>query len=298
MHNYNMAVVIDFVRCILPKTCISHLFNNSEISFQETYDMNTGELKEQKSDSIRGMKITIHPSGRVIIDGSLHKFHNAGFHNHNDFTWTSLKLSIQEIERITSVQASEIQVIRLEYGLNLTTRLNANDVVNGVVFLKRNPFEKTATSGRNGNYCQADFSDYRFKVYNKTAQYKLSEQKVRLEVHAKKMRHINQCLKTTGQIYLSDILHKESFEYFCKDLIDKWSECVFVDPLQDIPFEQKNQMQLYSSWVYWKDLIDTRCRGTIRNHKEKLKQLNQKYCSNIQEELLRQIINKRQLILN
>lgn len=50
-----------------------------------------------KSYIYNGLTFDIYNSGRVFISGSLHKYWNNGHHNHNDFSYTDVLSTIEDL---------------------------------------------------------------------------------------------------------------------------------------------------------------------------------------------------------
>jgi hypothetical protein len=95
------------------------LSSNPLLEFTTEVNDQTGELKNSiYKAKYRSFTIELYPSGRVEIQGSIHK-QFAGGSNHSDFTIDNLKTAIKEIENDLGISASDINIHNLEIGANL-----------------------------------------------------------------------------------------------------------------------------------------------------------------------------------
>jgi hypothetical protein len=79
--------MVDFVKIAIRD---GHFIKNSKLlDFKVLVSSKTGELENKLTAKHKGLKFYLYDSGRLIIQGSLHKYKNNGY-NYNDFTLNEL----------------------------------------------------------------------------------------------------------------------------------------------------------------------------------------------------------------
>ena len=229
----------------------------------------------------KNMKFTIYNSGLIYISGSLHKCYNDGKHNANDFDSTAFCDILETFYNKFCIMPSNLKIIGLEYGVNIVPPINTDHILNNVLQHKRIDFENNIKS-KYGNYLQAKHCNYILKIYNKSKQYKLQEELMRIEV--------KQCnwseYRKQGIYTLQDFIDVDK-KIFVESLIYRWSEVVFYDPMNQV----HQRWNKYSNVNFWREL-QQKSNTTYSKHFKNLKEINNRNEVNIQDEISFLILEK------
>lgn len=99
----------------------SHL--NSLFDWERLYYEATGiPVNDDRAAQIRGLNIALKPSivGRnLIIKGSLHKWHNIGEDNSNQFSFVDVCNSVSGLCYALGIEPEKIELHGLEIGVNI-----------------------------------------------------------------------------------------------------------------------------------------------------------------------------------
>lgn len=218
------------------------LTSNPLLEFTTEVNDQTGELKNRiYKAKYRSFVIELYPSGRVELQGSIHK-QFAGGSNHSDFTIDNLKTAIEEIERDLSISASDINIHNLEIGANLEVNFKPGLLLDNLIVYKNSPFNSMRVIGR-GHGKDIYKSHYAVKVYSKGLQYGLSKNLVRFEKKIFKM----QALKA-GQIVLSDLLSIPFIDR-CKAQLIECLDNIIISELIDLERLRGKELKVYEQCI-------------------------------------------------
>jgi len=218
------------------------LSSNPLLEFTTEVNDQTGELKNSiYKAKYRSFIIELYPSGRVEIQGSIHK-QFAGGSNHSDFTINNLKTAIKEIENDLGISASNINIHNLEIGANLEVNFKPGLLLDNLIVYKNSPFNTMRVIGR-GHGKDIYKSHYAVKIYSKGLQYGLSTNLVRVEKKIFKM----QALKA-GQIVLSDLLSTSFIDHCKAQLIDCIDNFIISEPI-DLERIRSKELKVYEDCI-------------------------------------------------
>ena len=147
---------------------ISQLLHNSALEFQSLLNHSTGEIDSKKRWDEEGISVSIKSSGYGFLKGSLHKYKNKGLHNHDDFTWRDVTETVQRLSDRLMVDLKNMELIQLEWGMNVPMGFNPNKLLLGLVRHNGKPFKNMYVFP--GNHFVANHNAYDVKIYNKSAQ--------------------------------------------------------------------------------------------------------------------------------
>lgn len=233
---------------------------------------------------------------RLTIQGSLHKFFNSLCHvtplrtwhldkgfNYNDFSYAQLEDCLNHLELEIGINLKESKISSIEFGLNLRHSFNTDKILDGLLLLHGNTFDKDSW------YRVAKMSQYEFKIYDKGMQNRLNFPLIRIEKKYKKMGK----LKPYGLYKASDLLCNPTLynNIVMEILEDFYKKLIFSDYTIDkskLTPRQVSKLKDYSNDIYWKSLEST-ARDTP---KKELRQLNELYSENIHEKLTVQFLEK------
>lgn len=222
------------------------------------------------------VRFTLFDTGRVLVDGSIHKYWNDGEHNYNDFDLRSIRICFNELLGLFSINPHDAWLLSIEYGLNIIppTREQrgtkygqyvTKNVLQNLFFHAGKPFRETHTKTE-GNYYQAEHDQYRIKIYDKALQYKrvynLRGEILRVEINYKGVKLRNYF----GISTLQDLMHTP-LKNFQNDLIKQFDRTLFYD----FTINHKSiRLLKYSNKNYWRNLIEEGRTASLKKHKRLL----------------------------
>ncbi len=229
------------------KLTFQSLLKNSRLEWIQHTNTNTGEINY--STKYKGLTIERFCSGRIQIAGSLHKYHNDGIHNWNDFTVSKLKDVLDSLQSDLDINPLTTSLNNLEYGVNINTPFAPDALINSLNGFKWKPFNIMDTIGQGyGKQCKGS-SQYIIKIYNKGSQNYRQEMILRIEKKVVTMAALN-----FGQLKLADLLNPDLWEHCKKELINMVDDILFNEPI-DIKsltkIEQKTHSKVVnqSNWI-------------------------------------------------
>jgi len=232
--------MIDYVKIrINNKIFANEILNNSFLQFFTPTDHKTGEYTTSKTAKYKGMEFIVYESGRVIIRGSLHKFHNRGLHNYNDFSFIKLIEVLKEMEAKFNLNPMEAYLENVEFGVNVNPTFNPTQFYQNVIAYKRQSFNRMRGNNQIGIDCY--FQQYGVKIYDKGKQYHRKENILRIENKCLKMAF----LKQFGVVRLSDIADKTKLEKLGGLLLNTFSKVIVNDSGIDSSLLTANELKIY-----------------------------------------------------
>lgn len=230
------------------KFTFQSLLNNPRLERIETTNTNTGEINY--STKYKGLTIELFSSGRIQIAGSLHKYHNDGQHNWNDFTVSNLNEVLVSLQSDLDINPLKASINNLEFGVNLVTPFCPNSFINDLLCFKWKQFNLMGIKGQgHGKECKA-FKQYFVKIYNKGLQYGQPQNILRLEKKVVSMAALK-----FGLLNLSDLLNPDLWQHCKMELINMIDEILIHEPI-NISLITKNEQRIYNTVVIQRNWID------------------------------------------
>lgn len=251
--------MIDYVKLqINSKIFVDNLRRNQLINIKNESDDNTGELEKQRA-KYRNIQFLLYPDGKVIIEGSLHKYYNEGIHNFNDFGFSELQEVIKDLSQKFDLEPQTAFIHGFEFGVNILTDLNPSEVLKMIVFYGKNSVNKMTVSANNSDGIICKQTNHVLKIYNKGLQYKQPENILRVEekiLRMRKIEHLN--FKT-----LHDLTIKHKIESLGKPLLEMFEMLIIHEPINQKELS-KPDLKLYEQAGnprYWESLSRSqRCK--------------------------------------
>ncbi len=214
-----------------------------------------------KSYLYNGLTFDIYNSGRVFISGSLHKYWNNGHHNYNDFSYTELLSTIEDLVSKFTPFILTGQINNLEAGVNIQPPFRASEYLKKVIALigsERHPITKNDLKGfKKGYHFQK--THWGLKIYDKGKQYNRLEEIVRHEFKTYKM----QVIKDAGITSVIDLCDMSKMELLSKCLLDSYKE-VLISEVVNTDKLSRNDERIYNECInpdYWDTWNkDKRCK--------------------------------------
>jgi hypothetical protein len=245
--------MIDGVKIVIRQPGYAgELFQNQTFSFISEVSEATGELVNAKKADYQGLKIRIYNSGTVIISGSLHKFHNSGQHNHDDFFLKDVYSIVNAWQALFQFDPCTAKIVNIEFGVNIKPPRPCREILKNLILHKRQPFEKV--SFYNSNFRESSHQQYYVKCYDKAKQYHQDKEILRFEIKFVKMAELNDL----GIKHFSDLLNKDVYPKLGSILCHSWDEVLLIEPhkRQKLTDKQKSKYAEYQNPNYWITLAE------------------------------------------
>ena len=230
--------------------------------FKGTYECETSEIHEAIYGDLHKMKFIVS-NGILRLKGSLHIFHNKGIHNADDFTFRKLANSLRILEDELGVRLSKATVHSAEIGVNVGFSIRDSSL------FERLGFHYPKGGVLNEFYCkQPDVDLYclkdtrraiQLKLYNKSKQYELENESLRVEICFKKRR----ALSSLGLNSLSDLRNRKILSELGNELYSQWGSVVLLHLPEEYTHNTLALRQSLSS--FWVKEKSNKHYNTFRN---------------------------------
>jgi hypothetical protein len=235
---------------------------NSPLKMFGIFDRDTNEVLEGNFSQFEGLSCKVRyktingwkRASFLEIRLSLHRMSNDFGHNYNDFNYSALCNTIENLSEWFGVAPEQMILKNLEYGVNVKLPFAVREVLSNLLFHKRNLFYMVH-NGR-GDYKQAKPAQSFVKAYNKGEQFSLPYNLLRFENKYMVSRAFNKHgIKTLNDLKDIDKLFK-----LHQELIQTWGNCLIYEPpildSSDLNFEKK--LLQWSNAHYWEGLMNQR----------------------------------------
>ena len=268
---------VDFIKARLqgvniPKLTSNKLFKQT----RETYiDSDFGECSKLILE-YKNLVITIYKNKVAILTGSLHYFYNDGIHNYNNFTFTNLVNTLEEVAELLEIELKNIVLQNIEFGVNIILPFLVQNITNNLLIHNKKEFLKPYDF----DYRRAQHQRYWVKIYNKGKQFKRPENILRVELKYKKMIDLHKL----GLYNCLDLTNKQLHTQLLAILLEKWSNIMLYDftiEKEQLKPLEKTKILQYQNQNYWLNLSNQE----RQRQKTKLRYLSINFGTNIQEEI-------------
>jgi len=273
---------VDFVRAQIAGIDVDSLRKNRELNWIAEHDQDTGFQTGIEKAEFDGLRFEIAPSGRAILSGSWHKFHNGGAHNWNDFDSHSFDQIVARLRSLFGIEPHNLRIIQIEFGVNLRPPLPPSEILNHCLRHNRKAFNRS--HDRRGIYMEAEHDHYSLKIYDKGTQYSRPEHLIRIEVKV----HNWTAHRAQGIETMQDWIEADKYP-FLTQLVGRWHEVIFYDPTI-----ASKRWQKYRDPLFWSELEAQRTPTTVKRHRDKLREICQTHGQQTQKTIADLIIAKVQ----
>ena len=235
---------------------IDALLMNDRLTFAALVDGQTGViLNPVRKAYDRGLTFRLVPRKtgdgyRVEVKGSLHKFHNNGQHNADQFTANDLLLTLDQLVKFYGFDLSKSVINTIEFGVNLELPFPVSRVLDNLICYKNQPFAVDSQSQTPYYVCHRQ--RYTVKIYDKGKQKGLGCNLLRFEVRVRKMRYFD---GTGVQLHtLADLLNVDNYGPLGALLVNTFDEILFDDPVinsKNLTTRQRDTYQQCRNPRYW-----------------------------------------------
>ena len=288
---------MDYVKIYIKNANIEHLEANEQLDFVSEINQRTGEIYQKRVAEYHFCKITIYETGSVHFTGSLHKLWNSlnnikapnyrenyykGF-NGNLFALKDVLQVRDYLVVLLGCQLYEMVFQNVEFGVNVPTIFKPREFIKGLLYHKGLDFEFKDHKNR----ASLPHQRYVVKIYNKSYQYGMSENTLRIELQIKKMEE----LKYMGLRTFADI-NKDTFDKAKSLILKRFDEVIYCDPTinrKALTIAQKRNLNKYSNPMYWIDNVQPNHRD---RHKKSLEKMNEENSLNLRKQIREDLIEK------
>ncbi len=163
--------------------------------------------------------------GKVRLQGSVHKYRNAGRHNYDDFRAVDVAEVVRELSERFEIDTAQTLLNNVEFGVNVVLPFRVNVVLDNLIVFKGEPFMKVVDDGM--SYYQCKKTHFIIKIYDKSKQYKLPDNVLRFEIKVMRMQYLE--TKGIKLRYLSDLLNMDIYEPLGNILTEVFEGILFGD---------------------------------------------------------------------
>jgi hypothetical protein len=217
--------MIDGIKTYDLKTDPQKLIENPYLAeyWDTTVHNSDGRYKYEFAEYF-GLKFRIK-NEKVRLQGSVHKYRNAGRHNYDDFRAVDVAEVVWELSKCFEIDTSTTLLNNVEFGVNVVLPFGVHVVLNNLIVYKGEPFIKVVEDGI--SYYQCKKKQFIIKIYDKGNQYNLSENVLRFEIKVMKMQYL--VIKGIPLHYLSDLLNMDIYEPLGNILTEVFEGILFGD---------------------------------------------------------------------
>ncbi len=239
--------MIDFVKAEISYLPEDYWLNHPELidKWDRRVEYESGELKYPFEAKIYGLKFKIYGPKYREVSGSIHKYYNVrnhlGSQNHDIFDIDKIRWVLNDLKLMFGIKLAYSRIHNFEYGVNLNVPTCAKYIIqNNFITYKNLPITKLRNYGYSGYYTETELTQYFIKIYDKSLQYELDNNVIRIEVKTRKMKHVE-----FSNIYsLNDLSDLEKLDKLREDLRNKILNLKIVDKIDPIVFGMNAKEQI------------------------------------------------------
>ncbi|HEX8270291.1 MAG TPA: hypothetical protein VF581_10410 [Flavobacterium sp.] len=292
--------MVDYTKIYLKNIDIARLLSSSILDFKCEYSTSTSEVNETKLVAkINFCEITVYQNkSHALFTGSIHKFWNElkgikapkydgselykGF-NGNQFTIDAITDVRLYLQQLFNCEPEQMIFQNIEFGVNSTPGFEPKLFLKGLLYHKSSPFEYS----RQGNYAQSVHQRYVFKIYNKSYQYDMDDNVLRVELKFKKMEDLSafniRCFADISESKLDEVMNF---------LLQKFDEVMYYDysiRKNELRPSQTKALTNYSNPRYWIEELKPNHRD---RHKKILREVIENHSARLHKQIGESIIEK------
>lgn len=249
--------------------------------------VNTGEIlpmpAEASSHGLTFCRIPTPLGAKYTIQGSIHRYHNKGAENDNDFTLSDVRKTIHNLEDNYGISALRSKVLNFEFGvnINLPSGMDSQNFQKYLVSAYTKAFEKLNPRRPMVGYI-AEFNEFSIKIYDKGYQARTgATDQLRVEIRVTRPRWLDQFgFKKGKDLYLTDLLNPENIKILGNILENKVRSLILTPRDIDLSkLTNKQKLTFYEcrdarSWEDWNSRQRDRKRDQLNNIFKKVGQRN------------------------
>jgi hypothetical protein len=276
-----------------------HINGNNLLELEGKWNMLTGEIMPypQKGHDLNlEVSITLNAAR---ISGSIHKYNNLlvgnANQNYDDFNFCEVQEVILGLIEKYNIQ-KDTKLTNLEFGFNLAVSKDPKIIIDSNLLMNNyKAHNKHLKFSGTGDYKEFQLTDYRIKVYNKSKQYKLNTNILRVEIKIIKKRLLQQM----GIYCLEDLLDREHIEQLFQLFMNKFEGLNIIDDYdpETIPEKDRNKLNEYTNPNFWIRIKSEKSPKVIYRLKKDFISLLNKYELLVTKNEIRENLNSKFLEL-
>lgn len=281
--------MFDFIKTNVKEINPDELTNNPLLNFDITIDSEGVVLN--KLAEYCNLKFKIIDEKYININGSVHKYFNGGFHNHNDFTISNFVDVCTDLSQKFSLNPKTTYLHNLEFGVNIIVPFKINDVLNAIISYKGKEYEVERFNGK-GYLLRFSFDHYELKIYNKGLHYEQGKNILRFEIKVRRMEYFKK--RNIIINCLTDLLNPSIYNKLARALLSAFNEIVFYDSslvLKGLPKREKTILINGRNPKYWTGLKEQ--GKEIKKIRARFNQLVLKYGKQDIKNTIRKLIENK-----
>ncbi len=290
--------MIDYVKILIKDCDVNRLMGLPCLDFWCEYSKSTGEEKGKIIADYHYCKIKITQSGMVLFYGSIHKLWNSlhdvkapnympeqyNGYNGNMFTYIDIVEVREHLIALFDCTPQQMIFQNIEFGVNTTSGIKPKLFLNGLLYHQNKGFDVV----ENGNYKQVEHKQYLLKIYNKSRQYGLDVDTLRVEIKIKKSEYL---IKWTDVETFADI-SPDTLNKAKNMLLEAFNKVVYYDytiRTEDLKERTKNALTKYKNPNYWLNELKPNFRF---RHRKRLSEIIQNHSDNLRKKIVDNINQK------
>lgn len=231
----------------------NHIVNNGLVELSTSINHYTGEINEYpKRGKDLNLDINLTKNQATIL-GSFHKYKNImgdrGNQNYDDFSFCKIQKVIRALTEKYKID-NDTSITNLEFGFNLPIEKSPQLILDNNVLMNnfKAPNRNLKFRGK-GDYKEFQLTDYFNKIYNKSKQYGLDSNILRIEIKITRKRF----LQKLGIFSLEDLLVEDTYFKLFKAFMEKLEGLMIIDEFDAdlIPEKDYNKLIKYTNPNYW-----------------------------------------------
>ncbi|MEL1246136.1 hypothetical protein AAEO56_17820 [Flavobacterium sp. DGU11] len=288
--------MIDNIRFkVLEREILEHHIKKTHVvDLSTSLNLFTGEESQcPMKGKYFNMDVVLSCQG-AYVKGSIHKLTNllkgGKGHNYNDLSFCSASESIAHLIEAFGLQKTSLT--NLELGLNIHISKDPQHFLDyNLLMYDSESHNKDLKFRGKGDYKEFHKTDYSLKIYNKSKQYGIRGNILRVEVKIISKRKLQQL----GIFSLEDLQREDIVNRIYSFLWEELQKLTIIDDFTNVqmPPEDKNSLNEYTNPHYWKKLSRDRSYKVRKDRQRKFKALIVKYgLDTTQREILKGVSEK------
>lgn len=189
---------------------------------------------------------------KLYVSNSLHKLYKGN--NYSDFSYSEIVESIDIIEEITGIKPTKFTVSRLEFGLNISVKLNVYTLLDCIKTYKKRYGFMSTIEGNKTHAKSCTVNEATLKVYNKTFQVK-NVDKVTIPENILRIEIVYQKNRVIPNIQTLEDLRNPQRLIGLVERMKKIIGCITIEGEKDFSNVKKEDRALYFAGLnsdFWK----------------------------------------------
>ncbi len=252
--------MLDLIKCFVTdkESFDFRTENKKTVQLKSEFDRETGEIKDYpRKGRFYNLELKMTEKS-TYLKGSLHKmlnnYRDIGEHNYNALTLCDNFEALDVLRDGLFVKPKNTKVTNLEFGLNIPLEYDPAIFIDNCLLMHDYKPPTIEEKFKNkGDYKEFKRSDYSVKIYNKSKQYGLQRNILRIEIKIVKRRKLEEL-----EIYsLIDLYNEEAYRKLFEFLLKQFENLLIIDWLvmrKALKTAEINLLKNYSNPHYWYNL--------------------------------------------